>query len=91
MKRNILSENAAHLIKPFDSSYKQTSRPGQINSVNLNLTVCIKVQTLEIYWALLVCLICCNMLKILKEIPKQNTKLFHPGKARAQYTILCKR
>ena len=50
MKRRSLSENAANLTQPFDSSYKQTSRPGvcQINSVNLTLTVRIKVQTLEI-------------------------------------------
>ena len=59
MKRRSLSENAADLPQPFDSPYKQTSRPGvsQINSINLNLTVHIKVQTLEIYWALLVCLV----------------------------------
>ena len=58
MQRRSLSENAANLTQPFDSSY-QTSRPGvcQINSVDLNLTAGIKVQTLEIYWALLVCLI----------------------------------
>ena len=57
MKRRSLSENAANLTQSVDSSYKQTSRPGvcQINSVNLNLTARIKVQTLEIYWALLVC------------------------------------
>jgi hypothetical protein len=57
MKRRSLSENAANsLTRPFEY---QTSRPGvcQINSVNLNLTARIKVQTLEIYWALLVCLI----------------------------------
>jgi hypothetical protein len=39
------------LPQPFDSLYKQTSRPGvcQINSVNLNLTASInyKVQSLE--------------------------------------------
>ena len=34
------------------------------------------LQTLEIYWALLMCLICRNMVKILKEILKENTKLF---------------
>jgi hypothetical protein len=70
MKRRSLRENAANLTQPFDSSYKQTSRPGvcQMNSVNLNLTARIKVQTLEIYWALLVCFICRNMLKVLKEI-----------------------
>jgi hypothetical protein len=64
----------ANLTQPFDSSYKQTSRAGvcQINSVNL---IKIKVQTFEIYWALLVRLICRNMLKVLKEILKQNTKL----------------
>ena len=68
MKRRSLSENAANLTQPFDSTYKQTSRPGvcQINSVNLNLTARLSVQTLEIYWALLVCLICRNMLKVLK-------------------------
>ena len=40
MKRRSLSENAANLTQPFDSSYKQTSRPDvcQINPVNLNLT-----------------------------------------------------
>jgi hypothetical protein len=77
MKQRSLSENTANLTQPFDSSYKRTSRPGvcQINSVNLNLTARIKVQTLEIYWALLVCLICRNMLKDLNEILKQNTKL----------------
>ena len=60
MKRRSLSENAANLTQPFDSSYKQTSIQGVclINSVNLNSTVRIKVQTLEIYWALLVCLVC---------------------------------
>ena len=60
MKRRSLSENAANLTQPFDSSYKQTSRQGVclINSVNLNSTVRIKVQTLEIYWSLLVCLVC---------------------------------
>jgi hypothetical protein len=68
MKRRSLRENAANLTRPFDSSYKQTSRPGvcQINSVNLNLTARIKVQTLQVYWALLVCLFCRNMLKVLK-------------------------
>ena len=77
MKRKRLSENAANLIQPLDSSYKQTSRPGvcQINSVHLNFTARIKVQTLEIYRALLLCLICRNKLKVLKEILKQNTKL----------------
>ena len=67
MKGGSLSENAANFTRPFDSSYKQTSRPGvcQVNSVNLNLTARIKVHTLEIYWALLVCLICRNMLKVL--------------------------
>ena len=51
MKRRSLSENAANLTQPSDSSYKQTSRPGvcQINSVNLNLTAHIEVQTLEVY------------------------------------------
>ena len=51
MKRKSLSENAANLTQPFDSSYKQTCRPGvcQINSVNLNLTAHIEVQTLEVY------------------------------------------
>jgi hypothetical protein len=41
MKRRRLSENAANLTQPFDSSYKQTSRPGvcQINSVNLNVRI----------------------------------------------------
>ena len=45
--RRSLSENAANLIQPFDSSYKQISRPGvcQINSVNLILTARIKVYT----------------------------------------------
>ena len=59
MKRRGLSENFANLTQPFDSSYKQTSRPGvcQINSVNLNLTARIKVQTLEMYWALLASLV----------------------------------
>jgi hypothetical protein len=63
MKRRRLCENAANLTQPFDSSYKQTSRPGvcQINSVNLKLTARIKVRTLEIYWAF-VRLICRNML-----------------------------
>jgi hypothetical protein len=58
MKRRNLSENAANLTQPFDSSYKQISRPGvcQINSINLNLTARIKVQTLEIYWALVECM-----------------------------------
>jgi hypothetical protein len=55
---SLISKNVANLTKPFDSSYKQTPRPGvcQINSVNLNLTARIKVQTLEIYWALLECM-----------------------------------
>ena len=77
MNRRSLSEIAANLTQSFDSSYKQTSRPGvcQINSVNLNLTARIKVQTLEIHRALLVCLIYRNILKVLKEILKQNTKL----------------
>ena len=37
------------LTQPFDSLYKQTSRPGvcQINSINLNLTGRIKAQSLE--------------------------------------------
>ena len=95
MKRRRLSENVSNLTRPFDSSYKQTSRPGVcqiLNSVNLNLTGRIKVQTLEIYWALLVCLICHNMLKVLKEILKQNTKL-SPELTQEhsnQYAILCK-
>ena len=95
MKRRRLSENVANLTRPFDSSYKQTSRPGIcqiLNSVNLNLIGRIKVQSLEIYWALLVCLICHNMLKVLKEILKQNTKL-SPELTQEhsnQYAILCK-
>ena len=65
MKRRSLSENAANLTQPLDSSY-QTPRPGvcQINSVNLNLTAGIKVQTLEIYWALLVCLIVLSVVRV---------------------------
>ena len=65
MKRRSLSENAANLTQPFDSSY-QTPNPGvcQINSVNLNLTAGIKVQTLEIYWALLVCLIILSVVRV---------------------------
>ena len=43
MQGRCLSENAANLTQPSDTSYKQTCRPGpgvcQINSVNLNLTV----------------------------------------------------
>ena len=48
MKRRSLSENAANLTQPFDSSYKQTSTPGncQINSVKLKLTVRIKLPIL---------------------------------------------
>jgi hypothetical protein len=55
MKQGSLCKNAANLTQLLDSSYKQTSRPGvsQINSVNLNLTVSIKTQILERYWALL--------------------------------------
>jgi hypothetical protein len=68
MNRRSLSEIAANLTQSFDSSYKQTSRSGvcQINSVNLNLTARVKVQTLEIHRALLVCLIYRNILKVLK-------------------------
>jgi hypothetical protein len=76
MKRRSLNENAENLTELFDSSYKQTSRRLSDNSINLTLTARIKVQTLEIYWAVLVCLICRNMLKVLKEILKQNTKSF---------------
>jgi hypothetical protein len=66
------------LTQPFDSLYKQTSRPGvcQINSVNLNLTARIQVQSLEYIGPFLYAFnICRNMLKVLKEILKQNTKL----------------
>ena len=59
MKRRSLSESAANLTQPFDPSQnKHPEQVCQIISVNLNLTVRIKVQILERYWSLLVCLIC---------------------------------
>ena len=83
MKRRSLSENAANLTLPFDPSYKQISRPGvcQINSVILNLTArtyyC-KVQIVEKYWTLPVCLICRKHAKSLKRNSKTECKAFTP-------------
>ena len=84
MKRRRLSENAAKLTQPFGYLTPHINKhPDQVFVSKLRYFDCVhvyvyycKIKTLEIYWALyLYALSVVNMLKVLKEILKQNTKL----------------